>query len=257
MYFTTDVLTCFLEKENAFLPRPKSRGILQGFIMKTTDRHVFFWSGPFSNWHRGARFDGATAYEETVRRLDEAEVPHPARDAVSSRILRIASFSCGEQWMMAMKSWLMTGHPILDMIASNDDLPRELLAAIRTLPPVDGGPSFLETAFARILANDDPRGQKAIGRRISPYDDRLWSTARVPCVVGGNVARFRADTKARRTLLETGTRTLVEGSPDDRIWGVGLKWDDPKILDPSNWRGGNLLGVSLHEVRAVIEEDAR
>jgi ribA/ribD-fused uncharacterized protein len=67
------------------------------------------------------------------------------------------------------------------------------------------------------------------------------------------VARIETDRKARSVLKGTGRRIIVEGSPKDRIWGVGIKWDDPRILDPKNWDGLNLLGVALGEVREQTE----
>ena len=57
-------------------------------------------------------------------------------------------------------------------------------------------------------------------------------------------------------LLETGERTMVEASPIDRIWGVGLRADDPRIHDRAQWRGLNLLGEALMEVRAILRREA-
>jgi ribA/ribD-fused uncharacterized protein len=223
--------------------------------MKTTATHVFFWSGPLSNWHLGVRFAGARAYAETVRRLDALGIARPSDDALSSRLLRLASFSCGEQWMMATKCWLVDRNPVLDSTGLDDVQAAEALALILSFDqpePGARGSKIWSTPLGKTLRTNDPRAQKAFGREISPYDDVLWSAARVACVVGGNVARFEADRKARSVLVATQKRVIVEGSPSDDIWGVGLKWDDPRIVDPANWRGQNLLGVALTEVREQI-----
>ena len=58
--------------------------------------------------------------------------------------------------------------------------------------------------------------------------------------------------EAKKFLEKTGNKILVEGSPLDRIWGVGLHYKDNKILDENNWRGKNLLGKALMEVRKEI-----
>lgn len=217
--------------------------------MRSTPTHVFFWSGPLSNWHLGRPFPGARAWEETVRRLDALGIDRPSDAALSSRLLRAATFSCGEQWMMACKAWLFDRRPVaLDEDASIDVASR--YAEIRAMRKPER-----MAALAQILHHDDPKTQKALGSSQGPivgYDDDVWTAARVACVVGGTIARMEADPKARRTLLDTGDRIVVEGSPKDRIWGVGIKWDDPRIEDPANWRGLNLLGVAYAEARPQL-----
>lgn len=217
--------------------------------MRSTPTHVFFWSGPLSNWHLGRPFSGARAWEETIRRLDGLGIDRPSDAALSSRLLRTAVYSCGEQWMMACKAWLFDRRPeALDEDPTINAASR--YAAIRAVPR----PNRM-SALARILHTDDPKKQKELGSHRGPivgYDDVIWSRARVACVTGGTIARMENDPRALRTLLDTGDRILVEGSPHDRIWGVGLRWDDPAIEDPTRWRGLNLLGVSHAEARPFL-----
>ncbi|MDR0269107.1 MAG: NADAR family protein [Paenibacillus sp.] len=40
-----------------------------------------------------------------------------------------------------------------------------------------------------------------------------------------------------------------EASPVDRIWGASLAADDERIENPLQWKGTNLLGFALMEVR--------
>lgn len=100
-----------------------------------------------------------------------------------------------------------------------------------------------------ILRAASPRAQKALGRQVRGFSNGPWLAARSAIVVRGNLAKFSQDPALREALLETGDRTLAEASPLDTIWGIGLQADDPRALDPAQWRGQNLLGEALMEVR--------
>ena len=106
----------------------------------------------------------------------------------------------------------------------------------------------------QVLATNDARKQKALGREVKNFDEKVWDNYKYDIVVNGNMLKFFQNESMKLELLKTGDKTLVEGSPYDRIWGVGLKWDDPKILDEKNWKGENLLGKALMDVRKKIRE---
>ena len=109
-----------------------------------------------------------------------------------------------------------------------------------------------EQMLARILAADDPSTQKKLGQAVRGFDDELWRAERMQIVVAGNLAKFGQSAKLRRLLCETGDRELVEASPLDRIWGIGLRADDPQIEDRAAWQGENLLGIALGKVREQL-----
>lgn len=109
-----------------------------------------------------------------------------------------------------------------------------------------------EDALAAVLACDAPREAKACGRAVEGYDDAAWGAARVDAVVRGNLAKFGQHDALRAFLLGTGERVLVEASPRDTIWGVGLGARHPSIPDPARWRGRNLLGFALMAVRDTL-----
>ena len=69
----------------------------------------------------------------------------------------------------------------------------------------------------------------------------------------GNRAKFAQHPNLRRFLLDTGNRILVEASPVDKIWGIGLAQDDPRAQNPLQWQGLNLLGFALMKVRAGFQ----
>lgn len=109
-----------------------------------------------------------------------------------------------------------------------------------------------EEAAARILTAGSPARAKALGREVRGYDDTRWYEHRFEIVVAGSVAKFGSDPGLRAYLVGTGDRVLVEASPRDRIWGIGLSADDPAAQDPARWRGQNLLGFALMEARSRL-----
>lgn len=109
-----------------------------------------------------------------------------------------------------------------------------------------------DAALARVLAAPSPGAAKAVGREVRGFDGERWDAARWEIVVRGNVAKFGQNPALGEFLANTGDRVLVEASPVDRIWGIGLAEDDPAAQDPERWRGLNLLGYALMEARARL-----
>lgn len=106
-----------------------------------------------------------------------------------------------------------------------------------------------EAQLAAILEAKTPADAKAFGRAVQNYDDKAWERHRVEAVVRGNVAKFGQNAGLGAHLASTGDRILVEASPRDRIWGIGMGASNPDALDPAKWRGRNLLGFALVEAR--------
>ena len=102
---------------------------------------------------------------------------------------------------------------------------------------------------AQILVAPDPKTAKAIGRLVSGFDDEVWRANARRLVVEGNVHKFQQNSTMRDILLATGNAVIVEASPRDCIWGIGLGQDNPKAHNPETWRGKNLLGFALMDVR--------
>ncbi|MEO3843713.1 NADAR family protein [Streptomyces sp. CNZ287] len=109
-----------------------------------------------------------------------------------------------------------------------------------------------EAAVARILATRHPGAAKAEGRKVRGFDEAVWEEHRFAAVVRGNLAKFGRHPGLGAYLLGTGSRILVEASPVDRVWGIGLAATDDRAQDPGAWRGLNLLGFALMEVRATL-----
>lgn len=105
-----------------------------------------------------------------------------------------------------------------------------------------------EEARGKMLATNDPADVKALGRAVKNYDGALWDRERFDVVVRGNVAKF-SEPALREYLVSTGDAVLVEASPKDAIWGIGLAEGDPLARDPRTWKGMNLLGFALMKAR--------
>ena len=113
-----------------------------------------------------------------------------------------------------------------------------------------------QEALDRVLTSVEPRAAKAVGRQVRGFDEAEWVAHRVAIVEAGNRAKFAQHEAERAFLLGTAPAVLVEASPYDRIWGIGLAASDPRAQDPRQWRGRNLLGFALMAVREALAAEA-
>lgn len=127
-------------------------------------------------------------------------------------------YSTAEHWMMAEKARLFNDEPIV----------------------------------AEILATPDPKTAKLLGRKVRKFDEAVWKKNARRIVTEGSVAKFGQHAHLLKFLLNTGDAVLVEASPYDRIWGIGLKEADSRAKHPGNWLGENWLGFSLMEARSIL-----
>lgn len=137
-------------------------------------------------------------------------------------------YNCAEQYMMASKARLFDDEQTLD----------------------------------EIMDAEDPDTQKKLGRLVSGFDKDIWEEEEdngyPRCwniVWRGNMAKFSQNPHLLQDLLATKDTLLVEASPYDVIWGVGLRESDPRIRNQENWRGTNWLGEVLTVVRSFLKND--
>lgn len=115
---------------------------------------------------------------------------------------------------------------------------------------------FGDEATAKlIMKSTSPREQKALGRQVKNFNKQKWDNQCVPIVTEIVKAKFASDIDLFVTLMETEEREIVEASPVDEIWGVGLAEDNPNILDKTKWRGKNYLGICLMNARKQLKEE--
>lgn len=100
-----------------------------------------------------------------------------------------------------------------------------------------------------IMQATDPGEMKTLGKKVKSFDPTIWDRVKHSIILMGNYYKFTQNKAMRDFLLATGDKILVEASPMDIIWGIGFGEDNSKAHNPYMWRGQNLLGFALMEVR--------
>ena len=127
-------------------------------------------------------------------------------------------YHCAEQFMMAKKAELFNDMEILQ----------------------------------KILMAKDPKTIKNLGREVQNFDSAVWNEKKFEIVVQGNLAKFSQNLELQDFILSTESKILVESSPYDKIWGIGLDEKASDAISPERWKGQNLLGFALMKVRTII-----
>jgi len=108
-----------------------------------------------------------------------------------------------------------------------------------------------------ILDSESPGKQKSLGRKVKPFDPVLWSSKAQDIVAKGSYHKFTQNADMLEKLLATQGTTLVEASPRDRLYGIGMGAKNPLALDRKTWKGRNLLGEILTKVRQQIVDEQK
>ena len=137
----------------------------------------------------------------------------------SPMIIEGIDYNCCEQYMMHRKALMFGDHAIAE----------------------------------EIMKTSNPKKQKELGRQVQGFNHLEWTIVSQDIVFTANYHKFMQNEMLGDELIETGDRILVEASPYDKIWGIGMSEDDPGIEDPENWKGTNFLGEVLTNVREDIK----
>jgi ribA/ribD-fused uncharacterized protein len=105
----------------------------------------------------------------------------------------------------------------------------------------------------KIIEAATPDQAKSLGRKVKGFVEEIWNAQRFDIVTEGNLAKFSQNPALQKLLLSTGSKILVEASPVDSIWGIGLAEGDERAKDPALWQGLNLLGFALMKTRDQIK----
>ncbi len=109
---------------------------------------------------------------------------------------------------------------------------------------------------AQILEASAPKTVKALGRKVSGFNGEVWDKYKFDLMCIACYHKFTQSSRLKSELLATAGTQLVEASPTDRIWGIGMDEKHPDIHNPSCWKGKNLLGKALDHVRNVIQDSS-
>jgi ribA/ribD-fused uncharacterized protein len=106
-----------------------------------------------------------------------------------------------------------------------------------------------------ILDSSDPKKIKQLGRQVKGFTQSKWDEVKYRIMYDANLHKFTENHDLEQKLLDTGDKYLVEASPTDKVWGIGMRKTDPDFLDQSKWKGTNLLGKVLMEVRKYLQDN--
>jgi len=109
--------------------------------------------------------------------------------------------------------------------------------------------------YNKIILAKSPAEAKAIGRQVRNFNETLWKQKRGEIIIQGSLEKFSQNEELSQFLLNTKERILVEASPVDAIWGIGMSADNEKAKNPKQWKGLNLLGFALMEVRDELRKN--
>jgi ribA/ribD-fused uncharacterized protein len=107
--------------------------------------------------------------------------------------------------------------------------------------------------FTKIINADRPDEVRALGRCIKGFDEGMWREWKYEIVKEGNFHKFNQNKRLKAYLLSTTDNILVETNPLDHIWGIGLSVDSKHVQNPYTWKGLNLLGFALMEIRDYLK----
>jgi ribA/ribD-fused uncharacterized protein len=138
----------------------------------------------------------------------------------SSFVVEGIEYKSAEHWMMAKKASLFGDNEVLE----------------------------------KIINSKSPAEAKKLGREVKNYNDFTWLEHRFKIVKEGNTHKFSQSKDLKTFLLNTNERVIVEASPVDPIWGIGMASDHKDIDTPEKWKGLNLLGFVLMEVRDELRK---
>jgi ribA/ribD-fused uncharacterized protein len=107
----------------------------------------------------------------------------------------------------------------------------------------------------KIIETPYPAICKRIGRKIKNFEAVAWMKKSPEIMTEVNYAKYSQNPRLKLLLVDSHPKTIVEASPEDKIWGIGLHWSDDKVLNENNWKGLNLLGKSLMDVRDRLRNE--
>lgn len=225
-YSDMEILSMFIDQNNVYVPdniifHNSYKPLIEQYHKLKNEKFTFFWqsSSPFSQWHP-AKFQ----YKEKT-------------------------FSSAEQFMMYCKAKLFNDEDIAKKIIELNNTPvvaKFLNNEITSEEIINNKLLSKEWSFVQ-------REIKSAGRKVKNYNELTWLDKRKSIVYVGSREKYKQNKHLLDKIKETDGTTLVEASPYDKIWGIGLKSSDARAQKRDLWQGENLLGEILTEVRENLK----
>lgn len=127
------------------------------------------------------------------------------------------TFNCSEQGVMYEKAILFNDHDIANKILQ--------------------------------CSNTEQKKMKALGRKVKNFKNNVWNQNKQNIYKVHITEKFKQNHDIKSIMMATQNKIFVEASPYDSIWGIGMSESNAKKLDPSEWKGSNLLGKILTEIK--------
>ena len=108
----------------------------------------------------------------------------------------------------------------------------------------------------KIIQEHNPKNIKKLGREVKNFNKETWNRYKEFIVYQGNLLKFSSNEDLKEKLLSTGNKVLIETSPFDSVYGIGLDYygrslnkQQFDLFNVDDWQGSNLLGFALMQVR--------
>ncbi len=94
---------------------------------------------------------------------------------------------------------------------------------------------------------------KALGSNVKGFNSAAWATCVENVATKCHLERFSQNKESRDYLLSTESKSLIEASPKDSFWGIGISLNDPDIIKKKSKWGRNIQGESLMLARQNLK----
>jgi ribA/ribD-fused uncharacterized protein len=101
----------------------------------------------------------------------------------------------------------------------------------------------------KILNTESIVELKKLGLNIKGFHKHAWDNIEDTLLYISNYLKFIQNPDLNKILENTCRDILVHLNPADLHRGSGLSVDDPRVDDPFQWPGENILGFTLMEIR--------
>jgi ribA/ribD-fused uncharacterized protein len=109
--------------------------------------------------------------------------------------------------------------------------------------------------YTKILNNNNPKICKTLGRKVKGFNEKTWEDNREWIVFRASILKYGQNQELKDVLLSTGSKCIVEASPYDKIWGIGMRESHIDATNPQRWKGLNLLGNALMLTREKLRNE--